>query len=163
MPGELAGKQVQPREIAELAYAAGVVDSNDLALAVMICLAESQGFDHAINDNLDNNGKLLSRDVGMWQINIKADQVGTDFETSLYDRKTNARAMFQLFQNRGWTPWVAYVTGVCYHDTYLQRGCNGVLNFLVQRRVVEAKGKQQYQKTPVPLFSIKQLPYYQSR
>jgi len=157
--GELQGKQVQPRALADLAYKAGMMDANNLSLIVMICLAESQGYDHAFNDNFDNNGNTISRDCGLWQINIPADQIGTSVETNLYDTSKNAAAMFAKFKSQGFKAWVAYNSGVCYHDTYLQRGCNGVFNYLAERRVNEAKQAGTYQATPIPIFTIKQLPY----
>jgi|SRR5215831_1576430 len=158
--GELHGTQVQPRELAELAYNAGVKDANTLSLMVMICLAESQGFEEAFNDNLDSTGKVTSRDCGLWQINIPASQIGTQTEMALYDRINNAAAMFAKYNSQGYKAWVAYNTGTCYHDTYLQRGCLGVMNYLAANRVAEAKAKGTYQNTPIPIFSIKQLPYY---
>lgn len=49
--GSLRGKQWQPRDIAKLCYGHGFTDAIDLVTAVAVCLSESQGYDHAINDN----------------------------------------------------------------------------------------------------------------
>jgi lysozyme-like protein len=128
--GELRGVQVQPRDLAGLAYAAGWTDAQRLLEAVLVCLAESQGYDRAINDNLDDNGNVLSRDVGMLQINIPADKIGTDEEKQLYDHEYNWFRARQLYDRRGWQPWVAWNKGVVWDDTYVKRAVRGVGNFL---------------------------------
>jgi hypothetical protein len=61
--GKLEGQQLQPWQIAQLAYNAGWRETKSLVRAVAICFAESDGFVRAHNDNLDDQGKVLS---GMW-------------------------------------------------------------------------------------------------
>jgi hypothetical protein len=155
--GFLLGVQMQPRKIATLAYAAGVRDFYELSRATAISLAESQGYTRAYNDNFDANGKLLSRDVGIFQINIPASQVGTSVEEALYDPAANVAAMKQLYDARGWQPWVAYTTGVYLHDTYVRRASLAVMNLAAERLVRDAQALDQLPKTPVPMLSQKQL------
>jgi lysozyme-like protein len=128
--GELRGVQVQPRDLAGLAYAAGWTDAQRLLEAVLVCLAESQGYDRAYNDNLNDAGEILSRDVGLFEINIPASKIGTSEETQLYDQEYNVFRARQLYDRRGWQPWAAWNSGVCWDDTYVKRAVRGVGNFL---------------------------------
>jgi hypothetical protein len=155
--GFLLGVQMQPRKIAQLVYGAGISDFYELNRAIAIALAESQGFTRAYNDNVDANGKLVSRDVGIYQINIPASQVGTSVEEDLYDPVKNVAAMKRLYEARGWQPWVAYTTGVYLHDTYLRRASLAAMNLAAERFVVLARAAGQSPKTPIPMLSQKQL------
>lgn len=163
--GKLDGLQLDPRAVAAAAYAAGPKwkDADVLAMATMVSLAESLGYLRAycdnFKDNADGTRTLLSRDCGIWQINILAKFVGTKTEEDLYDPVKNARAAYALYDRRKWQPWVAFDTGVCFHDPYLQRGVLGVMNFLAEKRIADAKGKKAWQTTEVPIFLSKQLPY----
>lgn len=97
-----------------------------------VALAESRGSLGAWHDNLNDAGELISRDCGLFQINIPASAVGTDVEASLRTEsldpevymavaKANALRAYQLYQSpfyrdgiktiRMWQPWVAYTTG----------------------------------------------------
>jgi hypothetical protein len=155
--GELLGKQVQPRAIAGLAYAAGIHDAHRLVVAVAIALAESQGDDRAFNDNLDQAGNVTSRDCGIWQINIPASEIGTAAEENLYSFAENAKRMYGLFVARGWQPWVSYNTKDYLHDTYLRRAALGVMNFLAEALVERAKLAGQTPATRVPMISSHEL------
>ena len=160
--GYLLGQQLGPRKLAELAYDAGVTDFKDVARATAIGLAESQGFTRAYNDNVDENGKVISRDVGLWEINIPASQIGTSVEANLYDPVQNAAAMARLHANRGWQPWVAYTSNVYLHDTYLRRASLGVMNMAAEMFVLDGRAAGQSPKTPVPMLSLKQLSTFYS-
>ena len=127
--GKLIGPQIQPRDLASVAYGEGFTDALDLITCIAVCLAESQGFQHAYNDN-ERDGIVVSRDVGVMQINIPANQIGTAAEDALYALDVNFAAAYDLFDRRGFQPWVAYNTDVCLHDTYLERATAGVGNFL---------------------------------
>jgi hypothetical protein len=187
--GALAGKQLPVRYIARLAYEIGWTEPKNLVHAVAVCLAESQGYTRARNDNLKEirdcdkgqvvcnvetlehytvvdpvkgilryeNGEVdtfptevlvvVSRDCGPWQINIPAYQIGTDAEERLYEPEFNVMRARQLFEERGFQPWVAdhesesFPNGVAM-DTrwyrkdgkpsgrYLHRALRGVANFL---------------------------------
>jgi hypothetical protein len=155
--GELLGTAVQARKIAALSYSTGIKDAISLVISVAICLSESQGYDRAFNDNLDNSGNVVSRDVGLWQINIPASQIGTPTEDALYDHNNNANAMFDLFKARGWQPWAAYNNEVYLHDSYLRRACLGVQNFLAEWMVNRAVALGQNPTTRVPMVSLKEL------
>jgi hypothetical protein len=128
--GELIGPQIQPRDLAAIAYDVGWEDARELVICLAVCLSESQGYQHAYNDNKDANGVVTSRDVGVMQINIAADAIGTGVEDRLYDLTTNFNAAYALYARRGFQPWVAYNTDVYLHDTYLERAVAGVANFL---------------------------------
>jgi lysozyme-like protein len=143
--GVLAGRQLQPRDIAEFAYRATMTESgsgsmpaHELVRIVGVCLAESQGYDRARNDNIVG-GEVVSRDCGLWQINIPASKIGTAEEERLYDPETNAAAMMDLFIRRGFQPWVAYTTGVYLHDSYLKRAARGFGNWGGEQMIVERR------------------------
>jgi hypothetical protein len=142
--GKLLGSQVQPREIARLCYEQGWKDAQELVSAVSVCLAESQGYDRAFNDNV-REGVVVSRDVGMFQINIDFADCGTAVEERLYDHEENVKAAWALYSRRGFQPWVAFNTGVCLHDSYIGRAVVGVANFLGDELL----------KTPVPDWADK--------
>lgn len=154
--GELLGKQLQARKIADLSYNVGIKDAKELVTCVAICLAESQGFDRAYNDNVINDS-VASRDVGLWEINIPASKIGTSYEMDLYDHENNAAAMLNLYENRGWQPWAAYNSKVYLHDFYVQRAALGVQNFLAEMLVNRATNAGQTPKTRVPMVTLKQL------
>lgn len=162
--GFLAGTQVQPRTLAKLAYETGSrwQDAQTLVEAVSICLAESQGYDRARNDNVGTGDEVTSRDVGIFQINIPARYIGTPVEEDLYDVKANAKAAYDLYVDRGWQPWVAFNTGIYLDDSYLRRAALGVMNFLAETLVIEAKGRTKRVVpvlTPVPMLSAPEFKY----
>lgn len=127
--GKLLGKQLQPRDIAQSLYAVGFRDALVLSDAVKVCLAESQGYTRAYNDNLNTQGVTTSRDVGLMQINIPASGIGTEQEEALYDPTTNFNAAFKLWFHRKFEPWVAYSSNVYLRDTYLKRANKGIANY----------------------------------
>src|SRR5689334_17109501 len=113
--GELRGHQYQPREIARFAYEAGWQDAQTLVVAVAVCLAESQGYDHAVNENPDG-----SLDRGLYQLN----SVHKDITDAIaYDAKKATDAAFKLWVARGsdFSDWAAYTSGVYLHDSYIGR------------------------------------------
>lgn len=59
----LAGKQHQPRDIANACYRVGWVNAKQLTICVAVMLAESQGFDRAWHDNLKTTDKLTAGQV----------------------------------------------------------------------------------------------------
>jgi hypothetical protein len=125
--GVLAGVHLGPRQVAVLAHTAGFRD-DDLFTAVAVCGSESWLYTEAHNDNLDASGTVTSRDVGLWEINIPASEIGTSVEASLYDPQTNADHAFQLWKSRGWQPWVGFTSGAYLHDTYRIWAYLGVAN-----------------------------------
>lgn len=127
--GKLLGTQYQPRDIAAFLYAVGFTDAQVLSDAIKVCLAESQGYDKAYNDNLGPDGMVSSRDVGIMQINIAAKDIGTQVEFDLYDVKNNVTAAFKLWSKRGFEPWVSYTSAVYLRDTYLKRANRGLGNY----------------------------------
>jgi hypothetical protein len=124
--GVLAGVWYGPRPVAKVAHAAGFRD-DDLFMAVAICGSESWLYTKAYNDNFVD-GVVISRDVGLWQINIPASQIGTSAETALYDPEHNASAAFWLWKNRGWEPWVGFTSNAYLHNTYHLWGVLGCGN-----------------------------------
>jgi hypothetical protein len=155
--GELLGVQMQARKIAKLAYDVGITDAHELVTAVAVCLAESQGFDRAYNDNVDDQGRVISRDVGLWEINIPASKIGSQDEEDLYDRENNAAAMYALYKNRKWQPWAAFNSDVYLHSTYIERAALAVQNYLAERLVVMARLAGQTPRTRIPMVSLAQL------
>lgn len=136
--GELHGRQWQPRDLADLCYRHGWTDVQRLTEALQVIFAESAGYDHAFNDNLDSKGKVSSRDVGLFQINIPASAIGTDVEKNLYDVEHNANAAWGLYLRRGWQPWAAWNSKACFQDRILRRAVLGVGNF-AGARALEAQ------------------------
>ena len=142
---------LQPRQVAELAYAHGIVDAADLATSVAVCFAESQAGIQAWHDNLGPDGVVLSRDVGLWQINIPAAKIGTDAELALYSPDANAAAMFALYRTRHFQPWAAYNSGVYLHDHYAGSAALALCNLAAERF------NQAGATLPLPMFSTKDL------
>lgn len=184
----LAGKQHQPRDIADACYRAGWVNVKQLTICIAVMLAESQGFDRAWHDNLRatlslvtgqivrnvetlerftcvdpnagtmrNSGGttdeyppdvewIISRDVGAFQIDIPANDIGSPIEESLYDfinNVTTARSKWVTWSNdgketeRGWDHWSAYNSGIALDPMaggkYIEKACRGVGNFLADQ------------------------------
>src|SRR5262245_37499426 len=108
--GYLRGRQYQPKEIARLCYKYGWRDKN-LIIAVATCLSESDGWDQAYNLNRDDEGNILSKDCGLFQISIPADKVGSQYESDLFDAEKNVAMARRYFEGREWRPWYGYVNG----------------------------------------------------
>lgn len=150
--GELLGHQLQPREIAALAFAAGWTGALELATAVSVCLAESQGYDHAINVNPDG-----SRDRGLYQLN----DVHKDITDEIaYDPQRATWQAYKLYKARGgFQDWAAYTSGVYLHDSYQGRACVGVCNFLHEalhgEPVPDWAGKPYVHHLAVPLADFR--------
>jgi hypothetical protein len=149
------GEQIQPRDLAHLFYDHDWQDALALVSITSVCLAESQGYDKAYHDNVDDTGKVTSRDVGILQINIPASQIGTKVEQDLYDINNNADAGRGLYANRGFQPWSAYNSGVYLHDVYMNRALRGVANFLGEHfiGVMEAAGNKTNMIVPTFYFN----------
>lgn len=154
--GVLAGVRLGPRVIAKLAHDAGFRDDS-LFMAVAICAGESDFYTKARNDNLGPDGTVVSRDVGLWQINIPAAQIGTQAETSLYDPATNASAAFSLWQRRGWEPWVAFTSNAYLNDTYIGWAMLGVMNRWGEIAHTAATAAGRTSSLRVPFVSIPDL------
>lgn len=133
--GKLDGVWVGPAEVARAAHAAGFRDLH-LFEAVAVAGSESWLYDKAHCDNVDDStGETSSRDVGLWQINIPANEIGTKVETYLLDHDKNAHAAYELWSRRGWQPWVGHNTGAWLHDTYQLWAMFGVGNFWMTQNV----------------------------
>ena len=125
-----AGKRLKPREVADRASHrwTGV----NLVKATATFLGESGGSVGAWHDNEGADGKLLSRDCGLAQINIPASKVGTEYEAKLRtdsldpavyepviaENLRRARELYDTPWIRGgkkdkrrWQPWYAYTQG----------------------------------------------------
>lgn len=99
--------------------AAGVRDKDELvATAVAIAWAESKGNALAHNDNYKNGGRDDS--YGLWQINMlgsmgprRRQLFGIKENDDLFDPRTNAKAMVQLWlnKNRSFRDWTTYNLG----------------------------------------------------
>lgn len=154
------GTQLQPYEIAELLHRLGWRDL-DLVEMTATILAESWGYVRAFNDNVDEKGRVKSRDVGLAQINIPARYIGTKRETALYEPVKNLTAARKLFdtrmtltKRRRFQPWYGYTLGWAtfpgwWYATkdpprqwkpsgqYLHKAIAGVANFHAKRYGVE--------------------------
>jgi hypothetical protein len=161
----LVGKPIQPREIAGYCHKQGWRDK-DLILAVATCLSESGGYPLAYHDNIDSTGKTTSRDVGLFQINIPASEIGSLTEKALYDIANNVDRAWKLYTQRGFEPWYGYTNGYATSTDwwrfsnsskqwvpagrYLQKAIRGVANYWGQEMKVQ----------PIPLlyFDDKLIP-----
>lgn len=132
--GSLIGPQWQPRDLASLCHNHGWAEAGSLFIAVAVCLAESQGYQRAYNLNKDSQGNVLSKDCGLFQINIPASAIGTEEESRLFDEADyNASRAYQLFTARGFQPWYAYTLNVFTRDTYIRRATRGVGNYFADQ------------------------------
>lgn len=95
---------------------------------------------------------VLSRDVGLWEINILAHQIGTQVEHDLYDPVKNSVAAFKLWgTGSGWGRWASHSSGVYLHPYYAARAELGVMNWLA------AFGNSLGSTVPVPVWTIAEL------
>ena len=151
--GELLGKQWQPSDIAAKGYEHGWTDAQRLVEMVMVTLGESLGYDRAYNDNKDTaTGEVTSRDVGLMQISIPAAEIGTQAEFDLYDVDTNIARARELYAVRGWQPWVAWNTRICFRDMFVKRAARGVGNYLANELIAQPadpKAEPRYLVAPV--------------
>lgn len=159
----IEGKPLQPRALAELFYEAGWRDT-PLVEAVAVCLSESGGYPIAWHDNLDSQGNVTSRDVGLMQINIPAADIGTSVEKDLYDVTANVTRARAMYVQRGWEPWYGYTNGYAtstdwWHwsttrsawvptGRYLHRAIRGVANYFAVK----------YGLSPVPFTDYYSIP-----
>lgn len=111
------GDRLEPYEIAELLHNVGFRDL-DLVEMVATVLGESGGYTAAYNDNRDNSGRVISRDVGLGQINIPRRHIGTRREKNLQNPIKNVKAIKRLFdtretltKRRRFNPWYAFTKG----------------------------------------------------
>ncbi len=146
--GELVGPAWQPKDAAGLVDQAGWNGNRELVEALSVMGAESWFHQRAYNDNISaTTGKVLSRDCGLFQINIPASKIGSDEERSLFDDPAyNAFRAYGLYMTRSWQPWVAWNTGIAmsqewwrwsgaaqdFNPTgrYLYRAMHGVRTYL---------------------------------
>jgi hypothetical protein len=129
----LAGKVLQPRDIVDQVASAFPTAR---VQATATALGESAGYIGAWHDNTDGQ-VLTSRDCGLMQINIPAQDIGTSHEDSLRTEsldesvylpvvKHNVEIALELYNTpmvrirpdgtrytdkRRWQPWVAYTSG----------------------------------------------------
>lgn len=158
--GYLVGPVWEPVQITELAIATGWTNFADFLIATAIAFAECDGYINSYNDNLDDTGKVVSRDVGLWEINIAAAQIGTDYEKQLYDPVINAKAAYLLWERRGWEPWSSFTSGVVFDDTYIFRALLGVTNYgagLLKTKQLADPARATTHTLELPLISIAQL------
>jgi hypothetical protein len=108
-------------QIAGHAKSAGVTGEN-LAIAVAVALAESQG------NTLAHNAVPPDNSYGLWQINMlgslgpaRRKEFGISTNDALYDPGTNARAMYKISGGgKSWSPWTTYTSGK--YRVYMARG-----------------------------------------
>lgn len=100
---------------------------------------------------------VVSRDVGLWEINIPASQIGTSVESNLYDPAANVAAAFRLWSARKWQPWAAYNSGAYLRDTYRQWAALGVANLWMADTNAEAQTFGLTPLTHIPWITIPQL------
>lgn len=142
--GVLEGDRLQPSVIAAMCHGVGWRDKN-LEIAVATCLGESNGYVGAYNDNKAADGTVKSRDCGLFEINIPASQIGSDYEIRLRtDAAFNVEEAHRLWDKWGggennpsgdaiaWGHWVAYSSGVAVDPNaagyYIWRALRGIAN-----------------------------------
>jgi len=150
--GYLVKPRLSGEKIAKLCYDHGWKDPLELVTVVAIVLSESAGFVHAHCDNLDDQGRVTSRDCGLFQINVpfavpddppvKAEvrsgsKVGRAAKWgSQFELEENFRAARSLYERRGFQPWHGFTGGIAlgegYRGRYVQRAVRGVANFLAK-------------------------------
>lgn len=120
------GRHYLPRELALLCYNAGWIDAKNLATAVAVCIAESNGYEHAVHVNDDG-----STDRGLWQINDSAHPEVSDEVAFNAVRATNyARG---LYLDRGFRAWAAYTNQAYRGPRAMGYAAPGVGNFLLKQ------------------------------
>lgn len=135
--GTLAGKQWQPRDLAQILFEEGWTGAQNLLVALMVLLSESQGYERAQNLNYNDAGAVTSKDCGVMQINIDASLIGTAAEERLYDVRTNIQEGRKKYEVRGFQPWYGYTLNVYLRDTYIKRAVRGMGNFLADQQLAQ--------------------------
>lgn len=169
-------KQLQPFELFELAYEAGITDAIDLLVCGQISLSESQGYPGAFNDNFKDDTPesvwkvpvwtpehgydddvaamqrpwISQRDCGLWQCFVTAAEIGTDVEEQMYDPEHNAKVMVGKFKSNGWNPWAAFTHDIYLNRSYVRRATRGYGNWLASRAAAmqAVNGKADQSDTP---------------
>lgn len=117
-------------------------------------LSESDGYTEAYNLNKDDAGNILSKDVGLCQINIPIDKIGTYYEKNLFVPENNILYAWNLYKTRGFQPWYGYTKGVAtdpswwrFSEKYqewrpagrrIHKAIRGVANFWAEEFAVES-------------------------
>jgi hypothetical protein len=97
-------------QLAAVAYQAGLRNPAKISTAVAVARAESGGNPKAYN------GRGRDRSYGLWQINMKPEEVGDRAKElgissaeALFDPLTNAKAMVKISKSGAdWSPWTTY-------------------------------------------------------
>ena len=108
-PGSvIAGDHLSDDDLAAVARNAGFPDGDDnLATAIAVALAESNGWTQAV---LTNSDAYCSRDRGLWQINDHWHPEVTDAQA--FDPNQNAAAAYRISSGgTNWTQWSTYKNG----------------------------------------------------
>lgn len=103
---------------------------------------------------------IVSRDVGMFEVNIPASEIGAQKETALYGPAANAVAAWHLWKSRGWQPWASYTSGVVFDDTYVARALLGVTNLyagFMETNASRVTARKDHHTLRNPFISIAQL------
>ena len=100
--------------------------------AAAISLSECNGFTKARCENFVD-GKLVSADYGLFQLNYQADAITPALLQRLYDPVENARLAYSLWKRRGWQPWHGYTNNIALNPEmrgkYIQRALWGQMNY----------------------------------
>lgn len=86
------------------------LNRGQIPIAGAICDAESGRNTNAVGENVNDHGRVWSRDRGLWQIN---DVYHPDVSDGCaFDPFCNAQAMFRISHGgTNWNPWSTYTSG----------------------------------------------------
>jgi Lysozyme like domain len=122
------GRHLPAREIAALCYRVGWRDADLLLIAVSVCIAEGNGYEHATHINADG-----SIDRGLWQINDKAHPTVGDEAAYNASRATLIAHGVYMARGRTFNAWSAYQNGSYKGPRAMGYAFDGVANMLRER------------------------------
>jgi hypothetical protein len=102
----LEGKQLLPRDVASALR--DYWSNYELTKGIATVLSESQAFVGAYHTNEDAAGNVLSRDCGVFQINIAAKYIGTPVEFSLRTTSLDSAVYWPVVTNNVQAAWALY-------------------------------------------------------
>ncbi len=123
LAGLLAGKRLDPFQIARLCHSEGWRDEK-LLIAVAVVMAESAGYTEATNEN--TNGSI---DRGLWQINSLHVDAGRISAEECFDPVASTEYAYSLYKARSYSfgAWAAFNNGA--YKTKMKDATRGVANY----------------------------------
>lgn len=133
------GRHWKAWELAKLCYDVGWTDADRLLIAVSVCIAEANGYEHRRNYNpviLNADGSVkvpASVDRGGWAINDRAHPEVTDAEADDFPTATRWARRMYVARGNSFRAWAAFNNDQYKGQRAMGYAFDGVANFLRER------------------------------